>query len=87
MIWVVLLAIMSAAMPTGGPKRCDDGEMVPLLKHHEIQVLLTEPMASPTLRAARDLAARAQALRAAMRSYRASLRRALRHPLEDDIPF
>lgn len=40
MIWVLLLAIMSAAMPTGGPKRCDDGEMVPLLKRHEIQVLL-----------------------------------------------
>ncbi len=40
MIWVLILAIMSAAMPTGGPQRCDDGEMLPLLKRHEIQVLL-----------------------------------------------
>lgn len=40
MIWVLILAIMGAAMPTGGSRRCDDGEMLPLLKRHEIQVLL-----------------------------------------------
>jgi hypothetical protein len=38
MIWVLILAIMGAAMPTS--RRCDDGEMLPLLKRHEIQVLL-----------------------------------------------
>ncbi len=38
MIWLLILAIMGAAMPTS--RRCDDGEMLPLLKRHEIQVLL-----------------------------------------------
>jgi transposase len=40
MIWVLILAIMGAAMPTGVSRRCNDGEMLPLLKRHEIQVLL-----------------------------------------------
>lgn len=37
MIWVLILAIMGVAMPTGGSRRCDDREMLPLLKRHEIQ--------------------------------------------------
>ncbi|MBL8739506.1 MAG: IS21 family transposase [Myxococcales bacterium] len=40
MIWTLILAIMSAVMPTRGPRGCDDGEMLPQLKRHEIQVLL-----------------------------------------------
>ncbi len=40
MIWVLLMSIMVAFAPTSAAKGCDDGEMIPLLKRHEIQVLL-----------------------------------------------
>lgn len=40
MIWVLILAIMGAAMPPRVTRGCDDGEMLSLLKRHEIQVLL-----------------------------------------------
>lgn len=45
------------------------------------------PTDPPTLRAARRVALRARALRAALRSYRASIRRLLREPPQDDLPF
>jgi hypothetical protein len=38
MIWVLIMAIMGALMQTSA--KCDDGEMISLLKRHEIQVLL-----------------------------------------------
>lgn len=40
MIWVLITAIMGALMATTGTRECDDGEMISLLKRHEIQVLL-----------------------------------------------
>jgi transposase len=40
MIWVLWLAIMSVMMPIQGSKGRNDGEVLPLLKRHEIQVLL-----------------------------------------------
>ena len=40
MIWVLITAIMGALMTTPGGRGCDDGEMISLLKRHEIQVLL-----------------------------------------------
>ena len=40
MIWVLIMAIMGAAMPTRGARTGNQEEMIPLLKRHEIQVLL-----------------------------------------------
>src|SRR5262245_64576741 len=40
MIYLVIAAIMGALMPTRGAKPGNEGEMIPLLKRHEIQVLL-----------------------------------------------
>lgn len=40
MIPLLFFFIMGALMPTRGPKDYGDGEMLPLLKRHEIQVLL-----------------------------------------------
>ena len=40
MIWVLIMTIMGAVMGPRAPKSCDEGEMLPLLKRHEIQVLL-----------------------------------------------
>jgi transposase len=40
MIWALIMAIMAAVLPPTDSKQCDDGEMIPLLKRHEIQVLL-----------------------------------------------
>jgi len=39
MIWALILAIMGLLMPTGSRSR-DQGNMLPLLKRHEVQVLL-----------------------------------------------
>ena len=39
MIWTVIMAIMGALMPITGAQ-CEQGEMISLLKRHEIQVLL-----------------------------------------------
>lgn len=40
MIPLLFFFIMGALMPTRGPKDYGDGEMLPLLKRHEIQVLI-----------------------------------------------
>lgn len=40
MIWALITAIMSVLMATTGTRGCKDGEMISLLKRHEIQVLL-----------------------------------------------
>ena len=40
MIPLLFFFIMGALMPTRGPKDYGDGEMLPLLKRHEIEVLL-----------------------------------------------
>jgi hypothetical protein len=40
MIAILILAIMGALMPTKDSGRYDRGDMIPLLKRHEIQVLL-----------------------------------------------
>jgi hypothetical protein len=55
--------------------------------HHPSLDELAVPTDPATLRAARRLALRARALRASMRSYRAALRRLLRSPPHDDLPF
>lgn len=39
MIWTLIMAIMGALMPIAGAQ-CEQGEMISLLKRHEIQVLL-----------------------------------------------
>lgn len=39
MIWVLIIGIIGALMPSRGSK-CEQGEMISLLKRHEIQVLL-----------------------------------------------
>lgn len=39
MIWALILAMMGMLMPKLAD-RCEQGEMIPLLKRHEIQVLL-----------------------------------------------
>jgi transposase len=39
MIWALIFAMIGVLMPTGSRMR-DQGEMIPLLKRHEIQVLL-----------------------------------------------
>jgi len=41
MIWVLMMVIMGALMPAKTSKDCNDGEMLSLLKRHEIQVLLS----------------------------------------------
>jgi hypothetical protein len=58
-----------------------------LLFHHPTLDELARPTDPPTLRAARRLALRARALRGSMRSYRDALRRLLRAPPDDDLPF
>jgi transposase len=40
MIWLVFATIMAAIMPMRGPKGCEEGDVLSLLKRHEIQVLL-----------------------------------------------
>lgn len=40
MIWALILAIMTTLMGPPTSKGCDEGEVIPLLKRHEIQVLL-----------------------------------------------
>lgn len=40
MIWALIMAIMIGVTPSKSWKECDDEGMVPLLKRHEIQVLL-----------------------------------------------
>lgn len=40
MIWVLWLAMMSAMMPIDAANGCNEGDVLPLLKRHEIQVLL-----------------------------------------------
>jgi transposase len=40
MIWVLMMAIMGALMSPRSGKGCEQGEMISLLKRHEIQVLL-----------------------------------------------
>ncbi len=40
MIWVLWVTIMATLMPMRGSKGCNQGDMLPLLKRHEIQVLL-----------------------------------------------
>jgi len=40
MIWLLVLTLLGVLMPIRGLKGCDEGDMVPLLKRHEIQVLL-----------------------------------------------
>ena len=46
MIWVLIMAIMGVLMPSKTTKGCNDGEMIPLLKRHEIQVLLKAGMST-----------------------------------------
>lgn len=41
MIWVLMMAIMGALMPARTLTDCNAGEMISLLKRHEIQVLLS----------------------------------------------
>ena len=41
MIWLLLAAIMAVTMPTGSRRGWEEWDMLPLLKRHEIQVLLT----------------------------------------------
>ena len=40
MIWLLMVTLLGALMPIRGPKGCDEGDMIPQLKRHEIQVLL-----------------------------------------------
>jgi transposase len=40
MTWILITAIMGVLMATTSRPRCEDGEMISLLKRHEIQVLL-----------------------------------------------
>lgn len=40
MIWLIFVTIMAAIMPTRDPKSGEERDMLPLLKRHEIQVLL-----------------------------------------------
>jgi hypothetical protein len=40
MIWVLWLAMTSAMMPIDAANGCNEGDVLPLLKRHEIQVLL-----------------------------------------------
>ena len=40
MMWALILGVMTALMGTMGSMGCEDGEVIPLLKRHEIQVLL-----------------------------------------------
>lgn len=41
MIWALWFAMMLMVMPQRAAKGCEEGEMLPLLKRHEIQVLLS----------------------------------------------
>jgi len=64
-----------------------DALVTALRLEHPTLDSLAEPTDPPTLRAARLLVLHARPLRAALRSYRASVRQSLCSPLHDDLPF
>jgi len=65
----------------------DEDHGAALRLEHPTLDSLAEPTDPPTLRAARLLLLHARSLRAALRSYRASVRQSLCSPLHDDLPF